>query len=201
VKRAILMRAKMVKHRCVDSTYFEASRVRKAYVDLLVAKGLSIAQANLFLRAHRAYLFISDSVNESIGRNIAWCFDRHSFFPQRYNTDFFGAYYTAKEVETSEKEFEFHYRKAMPTSAVTYTVFSVEVTGNMADLRSVSELNAAIIDPIDYTLCQGLADRLRAYCDGLAVPSIRHRTGNCCPIFSRATLTPGELIKEGDLTP
>ena len=200
-KNGVKLRPSMTKHRCVNSNYFEASKVRNSYIDMLIRKGLSLAQANLFLRTHRSYLNISDSIVDSINRNIAWCFDRYDFIPQRYNTDVFGAYYTGKEIDTSEKEYEYHYRKAKPDHPVSYTVFSLEVAAKLADLRPIPAIQAAITHAANYTLCQRIATALRAVCDGLAVPSVRNPRGNCCPIFSRLSLTPGAWVKEGEFNP
>lgn len=197
----VIKRLKMFKHRCVNSDFFEASKVRQAYEQMLRDKGLSEEQIDLFLVSHRRYLFIRDDIRASIERNIAWAFNKSIFVPQRYNTEFFGAYYTGKEVETVEKEFEFYYRKTKNTKPVKYTVFSLEVSAQVADLRSISEIRSFIVDPVDYSVCQLFGDELRTHCEALAVPSVRHSTGNCCPIFVPSTLVPGDWVKDGELMP
>lgn len=196
----IMPRVNLTKHRCIYSEFFAASGVREAYMQLLIEqKGLTFAQADIFMRNHRAYLAISDSVSESIQRNIEWCFDRDIFIPHRYNSETYGAYYTGKEVETAEAEFFYHYFQSSAPNGAKYTVFSVAITGMLCDLRRVTEIRASITDSGDYSFCQSIAEQLRRECDGLAVPSVRNVAGNCCPIFNRTAITIGVWVKEADL--
>ena len=173
-KRNISVRLNLTKYRCMNSDFFEATNIRKSYLQMLTeVKGLSFAQAELFLQSHRGYL-LTESVKQSIERNIAWCFDRDNFIAQRYNTELFGAYYTGKEVETCEKEFAHHYLKNKTIKPTQYTIFSIQLSGKLSDLRPISEIRAQITDDSDYSVCQFFAAEMRSLCDGLAVPSVRN---------------------------
>lgn len=200
IRGASRTRAGMRKYRCVAAEYFSKENIRKKYINLLLEKGLSEDQARAFVESNRADILGEETDTESIGRNVKWCLSDESFEPQRYNTSEFGAYYTAKESETAKSERSFHYRKLRPTSNLSFTIFTVEVSADLADLRS-SVVLAEAIRSESYATCQYVAQQLRSSCDALAAPSVRHPGGSCCAVFSEKAIVCGAVVGQGDFAP
>ncbi len=199
-------REELRKYRCVASEFFSASALYEKFLKMLIEdKGLTYAEATLFLRRSRPHLTaIRESFYQSVDRNVAWALDKKPHVPQRYNTSEFGAFYTAKEIETAISERKYHYDK-LPGNGkknLRYTVYSVHFSGQMIDFRTIPAIKPDLTHGSDYSNCQFLASEVRKSCDAIAVQSVRALDGNCCPIFAKHTIDPidtevtGEFVAE-----
>lgn len=118
--------------------------------------------------------------------------------PGRFPTVRHGAFYAARELETSVAEVKYHLELGYRVEGVQepqdleYRALRVHLDGTFHDLRAKARAKApwaAIYDPVSYAASQALADRLRgSNSHGILWCSLRHAGGECCAVFDPATL-------------
>lgn len=107
----------------------------------------------------------------------------------RFNDSRLGAYYAARELETSIAETSYHRVKFMratrqPAMELDMRVLESELDARLHDLRGMRATLTDIYDPDDYSASQRLAAQLRAEgSDGVAYDSVRREDGQCVAIF------------------
>ena len=118
--------------------------------------------------------------------------------PGRFSTARQGAFYAARELETSVAEVKHHleasYRKEGigEPQDLEYRALRVHLEGAFHDLRAKPRTRApwaAVYDPAAYAASQALAGRLReAGSRGILWQSLRRAGGECCAVFDPGTL-------------
>jgi hypothetical protein len=118
--------------------------------------------------------------------------------PGRFSTDRQGAFYAAREIETSVAEVKFHleqdYRKegVIEPMDLEYRALSVHLRGTLHDLRGCSRTRApwaAIHAPDAYAVSQAFGASLRAAGSaGILWLSLRREGGACAAVFDPNTL-------------
>lgn len=114
--------------------------------------------------------------------------------PQRYNDASFGVLYTALDIATCRAEVG-HYvltdpglRASAMIKPLRYTHFVVSFEGVIGDLRTNSVIQSKLVSN-DHTFCRSVGAVARSVgFDALQVPSARHLTGTCFPIFTKSTV-------------
>jgi RES domain-containing protein len=110
----------------------------------------------------------------------------------RWNGPDRGAWYAAREVETSQAEVAFHATVALAEvgrfeDSVTYDDYLSDVTGFLHDVRGDDARWAACLDPDSYVASQTLAERLLDTGSlGVVYPSVRRSGGTCVACFRPA---------------
>lgn len=110
----------------------------------------------------------------------------------RWNGPDRGAWYAAREIETSRAEVGFHATVALAEvgrfeDSVTYDDYLSDVTGFLHDVRGDDARWAACLAPDSYVASQTLAERLLdARSLGVVYPSVRRAGGTCVACFRPA---------------
>jgi RES domain-containing protein len=109
----------------------------------------------------------------------------------RWNGPDRGAWYAARELETSQAEVVFHRTVALAEVGVwedeaTYDDYLADVSGFLHDVRGDARF-AACLAPDSYVASQTLAERLLAAGSlGVVYPSVRRAGGTCVAVFRPA---------------
>lgn len=116
----------------------------------------------------------------------------------RFSTASHGAFYAARELETSVAEVKYHLELSYRDEAVEqpqdleYRALRVHLEGTYHDIRAKARAKApwsAIYDPVAYAASQAFADGLRqSGSSGILWSSLRHAGGECCAVFDPCTL-------------
>lgn len=118
--------------------------------------------------------------------------------PGRFSTTRQGAFYAARELETSVAEVKYHLELSYRSEGIQeaqeleYRALRVHLDGTFHDIRGKARAKApwaGIYDPVNYAASQSLAGRLRgAGSRGILWLSLRRSDGECCAVFDPATL-------------
>ena len=118
--------------------------------------------------------------------------------PGRFSTRRQGAFYLAREIETSVAEVKFHleqdYRQEgiLESMDLEYRALGVHLQGTLHDLRGCNRVRApwaAIHDPDAYAVSQAFAASLRAAGSaGILWLSLRREGGACAAVFDPNSL-------------
>ena len=118
--------------------------------------------------------------------------------PGRFSTQRQGAFYLAREIETSVAEVKFHleqdYRQEgiLESMDLEYRALGVHLQGTLHDLRGCNRARApwdAIHDPDAYAVSQAFAAGLRAAGSaGILWLSLRREGGACAAVFDPNSL-------------
>lgn len=110
--------------------------------------------------------------------------------PSRFSDGGFGVLYVARAFETALLETMHHHARFMartreaPGWTSSFRELSLDVTGDLHDLRGGDPAHAAALDPDSYAASQALGAALRAGgSEGVAYPSVRHPGGECVGLF------------------
>lgn len=135
------------------------------------------------------------SDQEEISRAIDWVFSA-PYVAGRFNDDSFPALYTAKDEFTCMAE-RTHYLKIAGVKRFEYVLFSVVFGGKLVDLRRTI-VGKRWKMPLEHKDCRILGRQiLDDGFDGVAAPSARLQSGNCCAIYARSRVGSGEFLGSG----
>lgn len=173
-----------VKYRCVARwTIFPNNAkelVRRRYFDSV---GISNAVFEKYWKSRRKIEREVEDAKSSITRNFEFLFKEMipPYRPGRFNRESYAALYTSRDVETAKEE-RFHH-VPRETTRFEYIVYSLSVSGEVADLRPLHDSGAFVVGP-DHAECQEVADQIRMHVGGVAWYSVRKVGGACCAFFS-----------------
>lgn len=181
---------KREKYRCVLTILFDPVAGYQAQRDELARLGLSDAEIDAQVGPAPAPL----DPTEKIVRALDYTFDvarRGNYAPLRFNTKDFAALYTAGSQQTAHIERRFHWSPA-EDNRVSY--FTVLYSGTARDLREeIAHDGFTFPDP--YPDCQNLAiEAIGGRATGIVAPSKRDVGGNCCALFDRSNVLPGQEL-------
>lgn len=189
-----------IKYRCVEkSTLFPDTirdDVRSRYFD---AAGISPTAFARYWSSSVGQRQAGNGDAQAIAENFRYMFTkaRKPYRTGRFNTGDFPALYTAKEQETAKKE-RFHY-VAGATKRFEFAVYSVKISGEIADLRPLATTRLPIDD--DHNPCRLVATQVRHDVDGVAWFSLRNIGGACCAFFRCTGVTAGSVEETGTVSP
>ena len=129
---------------------------------------------------------------------IEWPFEHPC--RSRYSNGSFGVWYGARTLETSVHETVYHFRRDTLASAVAAKsrapiyqerrVHRVRCSAMLVDLRTLCAGEPRLLDPDDYSFCQGLGAQLRAAAlPGIQSISARDPGGEVVGVFRQETLS------------
>jgi hypothetical protein len=107
----------------------------------------------------------------------------------RFSTPEFGAYYTARRVETAIAETRYHRERFLratrePPIEIGMRVLHADLSTRLHDLRGAAARHPAIYHDTDYSAGQRLAASLRAAGSfGVVYDSVRDPGGECAAVF------------------
>lgn len=141
--------------------------------------------------------FEEAALYDPIQSAIGWPFEHPC--RSRYSDGSFGVWYGARTLETSIRETVHHFRRdtlASEIAARSLTpiyqerrVHRVRCSAMLVDLRELCAGEPRLLDPQDYSYCQGLGAQLRqAALPGLQSLSARHPGGEIAGVFLREAL-------------
>jgi hypothetical protein len=118
----------------------------------------------------------------------------------RYSAGAFGVWYGARTLETSIRETAHHFRRDTLASEIAARsptpiyqerrVHRVRLSAMLVDLRPLCAEEPRLLDPDDYSYCQGLGAQLReAALPGLESRSARDAGGEIAGVFLRQALS------------
>lgn len=113
----------------------------------------------------------------------------------RFSTSEFGAYYTAKSLDTAIAETKYHRARFLgytnePPMDIDMRVLEVHLRSELHDVRGLEQAHAVWYRPADYTASQALAARLRkAGSNGIVHDSVRHYGGQCAAVLRPLALS------------
>lgn len=110
--------------------------------------------------------------------------------PSRFGDGSYGVLYAADRFEVALLETVHHHGRFMAGTAEAagwtsqFREITLDVAGDLHDLRGDGTAFAEALDPDDYTASQTLGARLRAAgADGIVYPSVRADSGDCVGLF------------------
>ncbi|MBT9456878.1 MAG: RES family NAD+ phosphorylase [Burkholderiaceae bacterium] len=180
---------------CVDAVRL-ATASKKA-LDVLEEMGLDPSDAVAVIES------LGD-LDVTPDAHIAWVFrkDRQNQGPSRFSDGSVPVLYTALEIETAQAEMAHYHLPMTPSGPVYLRSYRVAFEGtykSLIELRTTHLFLTAERETGAYVECQGLARAaVAAGLDALEVPSARHATGRCFPIFSQQSVVsfdPGGYVQ------
>jgi hypothetical protein len=191
IKKSLKRYASAPKYRCVLRDIFYRERLAEIYRRrVLRPAGVSEESIERFMRRRTDFRLRLE--RDLIKFNIDSVFEsRTEYYPGRFNTRTFSAFYTAKEKETALAE-KRYYAGGGGAQAV---VFCVEFTGHAFDLRPLV-IRKRVDFNKDHGRGQAIAIKVRELgLAGIAAPSWQNPSGSCCALFSGGTIDPDRVVE------
>lgn len=113
----------------------------------------------------------------------------------RFSTSEFGAYYTAKSLDTAIAETSYHRARFLgythePPMDIDMRVLEARLRAELHDIRGLGASHPELYRPADYSLSQALAARLRATgSSGVVYDSVRHHGGQFAAVLRPLALS------------
>jgi RES domain-containing protein len=113
----------------------------------------------------------------------------------RFTDPTFGAYYTARSLETAVAETIYHRARFLaathePPTELDMRVLVATLEAPLHDVRGLTDTRPELYDPEDYAAGQSLGRRLReAGSWGIAFNSVRHPGGECAAVYRPRALS------------
>jgi hypothetical protein len=113
----------------------------------------------------------------------------------RFTDGSYGVFYAGLTIETAIAETSYHRIRFLqatdePAQELDMRVYSVDLKGELHDIRGMRESHPAFYHPTSYAMSQELAGRLRAEgSDGIVYQSVRDKGGECVGVFRPRLLT------------
>lgn len=150
------------------------------------------ALTNTHLREQVGNLAVVPVEQRASGPGASWImapFTHLSAPGGRFNTELFGAYYAARDLETAIAETAYHRERFLratrePPMDIPMRELRAKIRAKVHDLRGLEGEHPELLDPFDYSASQALATRLRADGSaGVAWNSVRRAGGECVAVF------------------